>query len=126
MQMKEIVLKFNTALYPKEAIIKCAYHFLDKCYILLDIDGNNYVVKITEKRTNQLDQINLEFENELLAQTVRYQVYQQTHTIREILLARAMSSTIIGATPDVEEDQLPDNVDSLDNILADWFERNEK
>ena len=124
--MKKIILKYNTTLYPKEALMKTAYHFIDKCYIRVDIDGDDYVVEVIEKENNATSIIHLDFENELLAQTVRYQVYQQTHTIREILMARAMSSTITGAVPEMEDVKLPDKVDDLENILKDWFEKNEK
>lgn len=124
--MKQIELRFKTKLYPKEALIKAAYHFIDKCYIRLDHDDSDYVVEIIEKDHNPASTIDLDFENELLAQTVRYQVYQQTHTIREILMARAMSSTITGAVPKTEEVNLPDKIDSLDNIIKDWFEKNEE
>lgn len=124
--MKQTTLRFNTELYPKEALMKTAYHFIDKCYIRIDLDDCDYVVEIIEKSNNPTSLIDLDFENELLAQTVRYQVYQQTHTIREILMARAMSSTITGAVPEMVEEELPDKVDSLENILKDWFEKNEK
>lgn len=70
--------------------------------------------------------LTLEFENEMLAQAVRYQVYLQTHTIREILMARAMSSTITGSNTELEKDELPDSIENLDSILMDWFEKNEK
>ena len=62
----------------------------------------------------------------LLAQAVRYQVYLQTHTLREILMARAMSSTIAGGNTELEKSELPDSIDNLGSILTDWFEKNEK
>lgn len=124
--MKQMTLKFKTELYPKEAVLKAAYHFLDKCYVRVDLDDCDYLVELMEKEDDPISEVALEFENELLAQTVRFQVYQQTHTIREILMARAMSSTITGAETEMQEGELPDSVDSLENILKDWFEKNEK
>ena len=92
----------------------------------MDICGDEYVIEITAKDGNDANAIALEFENEMLAQAVRYQVYLQTHTIREILMARAMSSTITGSNTELEKDELPDSIEGLDSILTDWFEKNEK
>ena len=124
--MKTTELKFKKELYPKEALMKAAYSFIDRCYIHVDFCNEEYVVEMTEKGNADLDTIALEFENELLAQTVRFQVYLQTHTIREVLMAIAMSSTIVGDNTELEKDALPDNIDDLDNILEDWFEKNER
>ena len=124
--MDHVILKFNCALYPKEAVMKAAYHFIDRCYVHVDICNEDYVVSIAPKKGFQIDDISGEFENELLAQAVRYYVYQQTHTIREILMARAMSSTISGGYYESDTTDLPDKVDDLESILMDWFEKNEK
>ena len=120
------VLKFKKELYPKEAVMKAAYHFIDKSYIHVDYSDGDFIIEIISKNENNDDSIALEFENELLAQAVRYQVYTQTHTIREILMARAMSSTITGSNSELEQALPSKNADSLESILTDWFEKNEK
>lgn len=120
------IVKFKEKLYPHEAVMKAAYHFIDRSYIHVDVSEGEYVVEIISKENEDVERIALEFENELLAQAVRYQVYLQTHTLREILMARAMSSTITGSSTEMEKDALPDNVDNLDSILTDWFEKNER
>ena len=124
--MDHVILKFKCSLYHKEAVMKAAYHFIDRSYVHVDICEDDYVVKITPKKGYQIDDISGEYENELLAQTVRYYVYQQTHTIREILMARAMSSTISGGSYESDSTELPEKVDDLESILMDWFEKNEK
>ncbi len=124
--MKIIELKFKQELYPKEAVMKAAYHFIDRCYIHVDVIDGEYVIEIIKKKESEEDLTEYEFENELLAQAVRYQVYSQTHTIREILMARAMSSTITGSGTEYEKASCPENLDSLENILEDWFEKNDK
>ena len=124
--MKTTKLTLKCELYPKEAVLKAAYHFIDRCYIHVDVIEDTYVVDLTMKKDIPDDVTALEFENELLAQTVRYHVYDQTHTIREILMARAMSSTITGSKTEYEKAKLPENIDNLENILTDWFEKNEK
>ena len=124
--MNSIELKFKIKLYPKEAIIKAAYSFIDKCYLHVDMCNDDYIVEITGKNNTDIGEISLEFENELLAQTIRYQVYLQTHTIREVLMARAMASTMIGSNTELENNKIPDNIDDFDSILEDWFEKNEE
>lgn len=124
--VEKTVIKYKEKLYPHEAVMKAAYHFLDRSYIHVDTCNNEYVIEITAKSGNDITAIALEFENEMLAQAVRYQVYLQTHTIREILMARAMSSTITGINTELEQDELPDSIENLDRILMDWFEKNEK
>ena len=124
--VENTILKFKEKLYPHEAVMKATYHFIDRSYIHVDICGDEYVIEITAKDGNDANAIALEFENEMLAQAVRYQVYLQTHTIREILMARAMSSTITGSNTELEKDELPDSIEGLDSILTDWFEKNEK
>ncbi len=124
--MNSIDLKFKIKLYPKEAIMKAAYSFIDKCYLHVDMRDDDYIVEITGKNNTDIGEISLEFENELLAQTIRYQVYLQTHTIREVLMARAMASTMIGSNTELENNKIPDKIDDFDSILEDWFERNEE
>lgn len=122
----EKVLYFNKSLYPKEAIMKAAYHFIDRCFIHVGVNSDEYIVTVSSKKGFVIEDLSNEFFNELLAQTVRYQVYQQTHTLREILMARAMSSTITGSSSELEASPMPDQIDNLENILMDWFEKNEK
>ena len=124
--MKTTVLKFKKELYPKEAVLKASYHFLDRFYIHVDLIDKEFVVHLTAKEGNIDNRFDLEFENELLAQSVRYHVYLQTHVIREILMARAMSSTITGSNTELVTANLPDKLDSLESILTDWFEKKEK
>ena len=119
-------IKVKSAIYPKEAVMKAAYHFIDQCYIHIDLSDEEYLISLTPKKSGLPQNLAGEFENELLAQTVRYQVYQQTHTLREVLMARAMSSTITGIDTALDSTDLPDQVDNLESILKDWFERNEE
>ena len=112
--------KFSKALYPKIALLKSAYSFTDRAYIHLDADKENYIVRIEYKDDNQFDYHG--FENEMLSQTVRDEVYRQTKELRRLTLARALASTIIEETADQEI--IEENVD-IDNVLQNWFDKNE-
>ena len=118
-------MKFSKELYPKVVLLKAAYNFTDRAYIHLDADDIYYYVELTEKDGETVSE--QDFENEMLAQSVRHEIYLQTKTIRELLLARAMATTVITdrelteeQEPEAEEDNFLES-----DILKDWFAENE-
>ena len=123
--MKTYKGKYDAKIYPREALLKASYQFINDYYIHLKTDENNYIVEITPKEEREaVDSTVAErFENELLAAAVRLQVYQQTHVLREVMLGRAMASTVV---LDEEEEDAPLNEaeadSSLTDILKDWFD----
>lgn len=116
-------LKFNRELYSKIALMKAAYNFTDSAYIHLDADENYYYVSITPKRNTTLLNEH-EFVNEMLAQSIRHEVYLQTKNIRELLVARAVSTSMLDADME-EKDTLQTTPYSEDGILKDWFNKND-
>lgn len=124
--MKSYTAKLNMSVYPKEALLKAAYSFVKEYYVHLEQDEPYYHVTMTAKEAQELPEtIGAEFENELLAQTVRHQVYHQTHRIRELLIARAMASTMVmdgDPTEMMADERGFCSDDELDTILEDWFE----
>ncbi len=117
-------LNFNKELYSKTALIKAAYNFTDSAYLHLDSDDKFYYVSI-EAKNGRSEITEQEFLNEMLAQSVRHEVYKQTKNIRELLLARAMATSIIVEDGITEEITTDDNFDE-NEILKDWFARNEE
>lgn len=119
---------FTKELYNKEALLKAAYYFTDIAYVHLDADGQNYIVDITLKDENEgLKITELDFQNEILAQMVRQNVSRETKNVRELMIARAFSSTIIENheyVKSVSEDSSELSQDEKD-ILTDWFEKYE-
>lgn len=61
----------------------------------------------------------------MLTQSVRHEVYQQTKNIRELLLARAMATSVI-VDENLVDDEVSDDVFTEDEILKDWFTANEE
>lgn len=122
--MKMNQYKFSKELYSKIALIKAAYNFTDIAYIHLDADDSYYYVTIESK---QLDCVvsEKEFINEMLTQSVRHEVYQQTKNIRELLLARAMATSVIVDDSLIDEQDTGNSFEEND-ILKDWFAANEK
>lgn len=111
-------------LYEKEVLLKAAYAFTDRAYIHLDVSKDDYLVEITPKNGNENEQIFAEFENELIAQEMRRIVAEKTKNIREMIVARALSSTII----DLKEEDMDEEEDSFeaDLILTNWYEQDGK
>jgi len=122
--MYDFTFEADKSIYPLAAILKAAYAFVGRAYVHLGDNGSTWSVSLTSKSGSSGEIAAKEFENELLAQTVRLSVFQQTHTIRELLLARALSSTMVedsaSAPEDVEEDI---SQEDLEQILTDWFEK---
>jgi len=117
----EKMLKFNKELYSKIALIKAAYNFTDKAYVHLDADDQNYYVSLSAKEEPTLISEE-EFLNEILTQSVRHEVYRQTKNIRELMLARAMASSVMFEEEfDSYEDYEESEKYAEDEILKDWF-----
>lgn len=117
-------MKFCKELYSKVALIKAAYNFTDNAYVHLDADDNYYYVAIESKREG-FEVKEQEFINEMLTQSVRHEVYQQTKNIRELLLARAMATSVI-VDEEIVDDSETDDTFSENDILKDWFATNEE
>lgn len=116
-------LKFNRELYSKVALIKAAYNFTDSAYIHLDADNEYYYVSIEPKDPAFIISES-DFVNEMLSQAVRHEIYIQTKAIRELMLARAMATSVVTKDDDLLLDG-SNEVFSEDEILKDWFVENE-
>lgn len=117
-------IKFSKELYPKVALIKAAYNYTDRAYLHLDADDKYYYVSIESKKSGE-EIKEEEFINEMLTQSVRHEVYSQTKNIRELLLARAMATSVIMNEQAEKTDEFNDNDFSENDILKDWFTDND-
>ena len=110
------MLTFSKELYPK-----IAYSFTDRAYIHLDANDTHYMVDIIPKLgCSEISEA--EFTNEILCQCVRHEIYQQTKNIRELLVARAMASTVIQQNGSRLEDVSDEMSNEEKTILIDWFD----
>ena len=114
-------LHFAKELYNKSVLLKAAYAFLDRAYLHLDSDERDFIVRIESKEGHD-PLLPKEFENELLVQAVRHEVYLETKNIREMLVARAIASSVIEVPS--EEGVTPSGEDFTESdILRNWFDR---
>ena len=115
-----MIFCFQKTLYSKTAFLKAAYRFTDDYYVHLETDEHNYIVTLTAKKSLQSQLSEKEFLNEILAQTIREKVTSETAALRTILMARALSSSMIGELPDDSESTWELSDDS-GTIMKDWF-----
>lgn len=120
-------IQYDKEFYSKEALLKAAYHFTDRAYVYLGVEDGSFFVDFTAKDGAQFDKEKLEneFKNELLAQVIHQTVSRETTVLRELLVARALSSTMVdeGISSDaVESPMTEDAQDELDAIAKDWFD----
>lgn len=127
--MEKVEIFALKSVYPVECVIKAAAKFLNLGYFYIGEDDKNWIVYIISKDSNDVEIIKCEFNNELLAQAVRLCVYQNTKNIREMLLARAISTSLVSN----EHIDNCDNTSSqgiteeeLKEILTDWFNNDVK
>lgn len=121
--IRKMEMKFKKNLYSKVALLKAAYNFTDIAYLHLDSDENYYYVSF-ELKKGKTGIVEADFENEMLTQSLRHEVYLETKNIRELMLARAVATSVI-APEEYEEFTDDEEMYSEDEILKDWFKDNE-
>ena len=78
---------------------------------------NRILNDIQIKILNAMKTVYCAFENELIAQENRLIIAEKTRNIRELIVARALSSTMINTgITDTDEEEY-----NADDILQDWF-----
>lgn len=121
---KVLILK---KIYPIESIMKAMCNFLNDIYIHISEDEEYWILSFKEKDSCRYDNITYLLENEILAETIRLNVYRKTKNIRSIIMARAMSSSFIDNNNDVVTSNISTSDDEslkMNEILKDWFDRN--
>ena len=129
-QMNKFSFTVTKGMYLPQVILKAAYAFIKDAYIHIDETPDTWIINFSLKNdTGDHAAFMGEFENELISQAVRWNVYQQTHTLRELLMARAMTSTMIDDNDPMERitgDQADIDENELNSILTNWFDSYEK
>lgn len=115
-------MKFSKEIYTKEVVLKAAYAFTDCSYVHLDAEAENYIVSLIPREDLDIDLLYKKFENELVAQETRRIIAGQTKNIREIIVARALSSTIVNVAEETQEGAVEYDAEY---ILKNWFDENE-
>jgi len=120
-----IILNINPKIYPLEIVYSAAYVFLDKSYILLDGDPEKEIsIRLKPKEGQDLEKLGNEFLNELINYADYKKRAEDTKTIRETLLQRALITNDPAAiqNPTEQDDEFDDimgELDEDDNYLDD-------
>jgi His-Xaa-Ser system protein HxsD len=87
----------DLGIYSLPALLRVAYRFTNRCYLHLQYEGEKQVgVRFRGKiRGADLAAIAGEFANELLDQTLREIVSQESEPVRNLILAHALSNTAL-------------------------------
>lgn len=88
-----MIITVDKEIYSKEVLLKTAYSLTDKVYFHLSQNTKEWLVSWVPKAGQSLE--SGEFENELIAQSLREQLLRDTADIRKIILARAYASTVL-------------------------------
>lgn len=116
-------MDYPKELYDREVLIKACYAFTDIAYFHLTVDDEKYYVEIKPKEKGASpEELYKRLENELIFQQTRKMISRNTKSIREMIVARALASTLIN---DEERHVESEESFSADSILKDWFDEHE-
>jgi His-Xaa-Ser system protein HxsD len=124
------VLHIDESLYHKTAVLRACYWFTDRCYLFVSRPSPGSLdVEIRAKAgqdAESLEAVAGEFVNALLDYELRRQIDEQTGSIRELLIAKAVAQvgTLDDAPPgsanDPVDDRHPGRPSSLVEITRRW------
>ena len=122
----------QTELYPIITVKKAIANFLEDVYIKLeDNDDKSITIYLVNNSSNDLEKIIGEFYNELLRESLRYEVACETKNIRELILARALYTASIETDDNYIKNEEKNEINdehsenySIDDIAVNWFDNN--
>lgn len=131
-------IKISNEIYPLVTVKKAISNFFDDVYIKIENSNNEIriLLKSKENDTN-LEGIIGEFYNELLRESLRYNISMDTKNLRELIVGRALYTTCIDINDNEienlsEQTQNTDyNIESdeeykVEDIAVNWFDKNDE
>lgn len=129
----KLVVRLHKTLYPLDVIYGAAYIFIERAYVLLGRDGEDFIVEMAAKdasiTADGLRVIAGEFSNELLSQALRRRITKENKNILETIVSQALAGATGAMVPAAFEDDDDDDLDFLDDplgIAVPWEERFKK
>ena len=115
--------------YPLITIKKAIANYMEIAYISLKKENSSIIIKIQSKNKNEdLDYIVGEFYNELLRESLRYEILIETKNLRELIFARALYTTCVDTNDHMEEiddeSKFKGEEFDLNEIAVNWFDTN--
>ncbi|MBT3463551.1 hypothetical protein HN451_01075, partial [archaeon] len=128
---KYIVVSVNPKIYPLSVIYSAAYVFLEKAYVILDGNPDEEIlVELRYMEENKdIEKLGRDFNNELINYAVFQYNSEQSKTVKEEIIKKALSTNIV-QSPEIlnqeceEEDYKEEDYkeDSL-GIAVPWDEK---
>lgn len=125
-----VTVAVNPDVYPLDVIYGASFVYVDRAFVMLDRrDDNHVLVSLTSRLKSDEEGLrNLAgaFANELLTQALRETIARKTQKIRELVINRALYSTLdSGSAGDMDFEE-EDDLDFLDDplgIAVPWEEK---
>ena len=110
-------IDLNESVYSRDAILRTAYWFTDRCYLYIARHGSDVLrvhfklkgLKTPNAVAETLEDAAGEFLNSLLDHQLRHDIESQTGQIRELLVAKAFAEA--GVLEDTPPGEVADPVD---------------
>ena len=122
----EIILQKD--IYPLVSVKKALVNFMEKTYIRIESNQDKTIIQmVLQENTNDLEKIVGEFYNDLLRESLRYNISVETKNLRELIIGRALYTTCIDIEEKQEEIQDKETNENynLDEIAVNWFDNNQ-
>ena len=129
----EITLKKD--IYPLVSIEKTLSNIMEDFYIKIDSDNENIIIKIFSiEKVDNLEKVIGEFYNELLRESLRYNIAMETKDLRNLIVGRALYATCIQNQEDDEKNVNFNSIEKnmneenykIEDIAVNWFEKYKK
>lgn len=126
----EILLDLK--LYPLNAIKKALSNYIEQTYIKMSYKDENTIkieMVIKDYKKEELEQLIGNLYNELLNESLRYEVALETKNLRELIVGRALYTTCIDVETEQErtkkQEQVEENLADYDinEIATNWFDK---
>jgi His-Xaa-Ser system protein HxsD len=118
-----IVMHLDTSIFELTAIKKAMFNLSESIECLIETENEKGIKLVihSNKESNDIE-LAKKIYKEIMLESVRYEVSNQTKNLRELITARALYSTCI----DLDNgscDQEVDSSNKIDNIAINWFEK---
>ena len=130
-----IKIILDVDIYPIIVIEKTISNFLDIAFAKIEKENNKIIVKLVLTSKQNTNNIVGNFYNELLEESLRYNIARETKNLRELIVGRALYSTCIEVdnvenekeTIKVENESFSNTEEKdydIEEIAVNWFEKN--
>lgn len=130
-----IKIILDVDIYPIIVIEKTISNLLDIAFAKIEKENNKIIVKLVLTSKQNTNNIVGKFYNELLEESLRYNIARETKNLRELIVGRALYSTCIEVdnvenekeTIKVENESFSNTEEKdydIEEIAVNWFEKN--